>query len=63
MVKVGDIVEFRCISLIEDEDLQGAILDTGKDKYTVVEVDKESRLFWVEGIEYAISFDENFEVI
>lgn len=60
-IKVGDIVEFNNLSLIEDLDLADWLSQFNKTKYEVVEVDEESKLFWIKDCEYAISFDEHFK--
>lgn len=62
-LKKGNVVKFNNISLIEDLDLADWLCQFDKNEYEVIEVDEESRLFWIEDCEYAISFDEYFEIL
>lgn len=61
-VKVGDIVSFNNMSLMENLDLADRLMCSYKKKYEVIEVDKDKKEFWIENCEYPVSFDECFEI-
>lgn len=59
-IEVGDIVNFNLLGLIENLDLAEWLANSNNTQYKVIEVDEESRLFYIENCEYGISFDEKF---
>lgn len=59
-IEVGDIVNFHLLGLVEDLDLAEWLSNFDDTRHKVVEVNEESRIFYIEGCEYGISFDERF---
>ena len=62
-LKVGDKIRFDCDS--DDLDLDDFLAEKGLYymSLTIKEIDLDNGLFWIENIPYAISINDNFEIV